>query len=335
MIHPPAGRLAILLPALATVLPAAVASADPGGETPVFCVVLEAGTPVAADALETALVIERRKAGIDTGWVFRDAAGGCPSGGSEPSPRLEVGTHRARLVQGERVRLDFPIHSVPAPDRPAEIARRAFCVLGDAVASTPVPLGDGAFPGIRAAGSRAGGRPGGTTGYATVGGRYGWQKGPGLHLGGIEIEAGAAWLDERLSVGLEAGFLPRRQARTAPVDSSVESVPLVAMVRGGVRLRPFLLRLGAGVGVEWRRVQIRLAAYEATRSDASWLPVLDGEVEAVLRLAGRFRLALAATLRGYPKGTRYAWNGFPAFEPPVLMAGAVLRLGLSFGGGPR
>jgi len=170
-------------------------------------------------------------------------------------------------------------------------------------------------------------------GVMMLGGRYDYQPGPSLHLGSVELAFSAAMLSERLEVGILAAYEPTRGIPGDAVpDAGVQSVPLSLFVRGGLLFSPVLVRLGVGVGIEWRRISFTEPVPSGERSKSAVLPILDGELEAVVLLPRSLRLSAAFTVRGFLKGTKYEWQGLTVYEPPRYSVGAALRLGFVFPG---
>ena len=339
--RPVAGRTAACLAMAGAVaaclgLPADLAAA-PSAAT--LCIVTRGAIPgLEPEALDAALALEQRKRNI---VVARTEAGQ-----PESCPPVPIGQPRIVLVLGPGMDVvvigpsggsqPVAIRSLDRLDRARELARQAIGLVPGARDLGRMPLIEGPLPRLPQDVPVAARRPLVLRGYALAGGRYEYRSGNGTHAGGLDAELGLSILDGRFEVGARAGWLRAGGGSGATIPITLQAVPVELVARGGPRIDRVLLRLGATAGLEWRRLEVsnppqRASAIHRTEVVAS----LGGEVEVAVDLVAGLRLALAGTVRGFPGGTQYTWQGEPAYESPRYAAGASLRLVAVFPGGGR
>jgi len=298
-----------------------------------LCVVRSGKVPgLEAAAFDAALVMERRKWGIVIDVSERPSLDSCAfpsSDGIRLILFLEPGTV-VRIQDSAGTIRPVDLSQTDIRDRAAEVARFVVALMpGPANPARPALL-TGPLPQRRMA-TLAGPLPAApppVQGYAEAGGWYAWEGGAGMHTGGISGEVGVSLLDERLLAGLRAGWQPSQAGPGGP--ASVQSVPVTAVVHGGVRISRILLRLVLEVGLEWRRVVVapRSRIDPVTAGDTAG--VLGGELEVVVPLTPLLRLAIAGTGRGYLRGASFTWNGENVLKAPRYAFGAAVRLGVVF-----
>lgn len=301
--------------------------------TPVVCIVHESPVDGLDPAsLAAALVIERRKSLAELETVEESPAGSCPA--RRPG-RLVL---RLRIQSPATVGLDdgtgaerFDLASFDPLDRAGHVAHLVVAHLpppagtgrASLVAGATVPPAAAAVPRTDVAR---------TQGFVAAGGWYGYQTGPGLHAAGPDFEAGVAWLDEQLALGLRVGWQPPQEITPGVPSTRIQAVPVVATIRGGVRLSWVVLRAGLCAGVEWRRIEVSPPYRLDDVSATSRAGILGGEIEAVFRIGPVFRIAVSGTVKGYLGGRSYDWDASRLFEAPGRMFGAAVRLGAVFPG---
>lgn len=165
-------------------------------------------------------------------------------------------------------------------------------------------------------------------GYLSVGARYGYQPGPQLHLGLLEAEGGLSLFDDRFALGV-SGTWQFSQELNGDVPGSVTAGEILLMAKGGLRWEIVLLRLGLGVGAQWRRIVARPVTRLDSLSDTDWSVVLGAELETKVRIHGPLYASLAFTLRWFWKSKGYEWKGVSLYNAPSVTVGTALRLGVT------
>lgn len=285
-------------------------------------------------ALDSALELETRKWGVALDQQTAGSTEDCPEPTAESTRvTIEFGpesTVRIRFARGGA--RSFDLSPTSPLDRARVVAQAVVAAVpGQAPSAPPRIVEDRLlFPLDRPAprGSMPRRQP--VQGYAQVGCSYGYQARPALHVIGAEVEAGAAFFDERLAVGLGVGWQPKRPLEAAAMSASIQSVPAFAMLRGGWKVAPVLFRAGLIAGAEWRQVAYRPPSRLRQRFENSWAMVLGGEIELAFLLTRSFRLAIAAFGRGYIGGASFAWDGLPILDAPGSSFGAAIRFGAVF-----
>lgn len=234
---------------------------------------------------------------------------------------------------GPQAGMRMNLSGVDPLDRPAEVAR--IVASGLVAPAAPTDLVEAEVARL----SHLAGAPAlaasGPAGYVRLGGLWTWVSGPDVHAAGADFEAGASLFDERLEVGLRVGWEPPRSATTPAGSRRAQAVPVVAAVRGGLRLGRVRLLAGLAGGIEWRRMELEPATRFGRLSQDSLAGLLEGSIEGVVAAWGPLRIAVAGVFRGYFGGPTLAWNGRTAWEAPAWSAGLALRLGALIPAGPR
>lgn len=300
----------------------------------VLCVVFEQpAMGLESDPFNDALGLEQRKARLPFNRVVVTKPENCPG--------RSTTTGAVATVAGLKIHFDGPEGTVPPfdagsldpMDRAHEAARWIVLLFAAQLRGERGPVDSFIFaepdpepstlPGIRKAGVQA---------ELAVGGLYEFQPGPALHLGTMEISGGVSLLEERLVVGLRLGYQPAVQIQGNQFPVLVQSIPLSLFVKGGWLVEPVLIRLGLGIGLDWRRFALEAPQPVGDQVRSHLAATLAGELEAVVRLPESVRLSLAASVRGFLGGTAYQWEGQTVYESPRYSVGAVLRLGYLFPG---
>lgn len=172
-------------------------------------------------------------------------------------------------------------------------------------------------------------------GYLALGGDWTWESEANLHSGEVHLEGGLTFLDDALLVGLRLGFEPPADVELTRVSTTVSAIPLTATVRGGWRLGPIDLALGAGIGVEWRSFDVAPTHQSIRRSDTVTSSFVEGEVEVSAAIARWLRVGAFGGARRFLTWTDIAWDGELAYATPRLSALAGLRVTALFGGEHR
>lgn len=290
-------------------------------------------------ALGPALVVEARKAGIALSQAEAASTDACPA---EHDAILTIGVPRDGAVLGAAGG-EFPIDllAVDPLDRAQEVARRVLAILATPGAGThaaavgrwpQAPTGGGCRPCPACPPAQAA-PPSPASGYLQAGARYEFQPEAVVHAGVVDIEAGAMLLGSRLLVGARAGWQPEVPASGGPVAASVQVVPATLLLRGAFPLSPVTLRVGLGVGMEWRRVRVEPSASLSRPERDHIVPVIEAEGDVVIP-AGPTYVSLAVAVRAYPERPVIGWNGLAAYVGPSIGFGAAVRVGTSFTGGP-
>jgi len=269
--------------------------------------------------------LEQRKAGVTFNQVVLPSPETCPGRGTVSGAVV--------IVTGSVVSFDGPEGTVEPfdagpldpMDRPQGVARWIVSLFAAQLRGRRPPTVD--FPVVVATSKPAGVSIAGTV---AVGGVYEYQPGPGLHTGLVEVLGGLSMYDERLWVGLRLGYQPATQVPRSSLGAKVQAVPFSAQVRGGLVFDPVVLRLGFGVGMEWRRVAFGDGVVKGERIQSKVIPVLEGEVEIMARLPGSMRLSVAGTVRGFLSGDGFTMHDKVDYDPPRYSVGALLRLGIIF-----
>lgn len=170
-------------------------------------------------------------------------------------------------------------------------------------------------------------------GYVALGGDWTWESSADLHSGEVHLEGGISLLDDALLVGLRIGFEPPADVDLELVSTTVSSIPLTATVRGGWRLGPIELALGAGIGVEWRSFDVAPTSQSVRRNDTVTSTFVEGELEVSTTLVQWLRVGAFGGIRRWLTWTDVAWDGELAYTTPRLSALAGLRVTALFGGG--
>jgi hypothetical protein len=170
-------------------------------------------------------------------------------------------------------------------------------------------------------------------GYVALGGDWTWESAADIHAGEVHLEGGLSLLDDALLVGLRLGFEPPTDVDLELVSTTVSSIPLTATVRGGWRLGPIALALGAGIGVEWRSFDVAPTSQSVRRNDTVTTTFVEGELEVSTTLVQWLRVGAYGGARRWLTWTDVAWDGDLAYTTPRLSALAGLRVTALFGGG--
>ncbi len=281
-----------------------------------LCLVQAAAIPGLDPAeLNPALAVEARKSGVPLVVIQAQARLGCSPGDAALVVDFQA---PVLLLSGETLVLD--LRDVDRADRAQDLARRVVLALAP---GSPPTLGI-ERPAVATSGPQRTVRPAGLSGYLLAGGRYAREA--GMNVGGVDLEGGVSWLNERLTLGLAAGWQPGLAIPGSPVPATVQSVGLAVALRGGWEFRPVLLRLGVLAGLDLRR----LAVEPPTRLSASswWMtaPTLAGEAEVLFRV-GNWLVGVAATVRGFGAWTDARWDGSTFYSGPRIAGGVALRVG--------
>lgn len=279
------------------------------------CVTRSGGpTDVDLASLRDALALEARKAGIEVELTEADP---CPPG------HLAVVVGAGVSVRdGAGLRV-LDLADVAPLDRAQEIAR-ALVELAQAPGAAPLldPGAPLALPRTPPAAA--------PVVLLVVEGGPGWRAtlGPGGHVGAVEALVAAALLGERLLVGVE-GAWEWPATSGDDVVTTVTSGEVLALVRGGARAGPLLLRGGLAGGAQWRTLDASSRARRGEASSTSTAGVLAAELELTVPV-GPVRLGLLASGRVYLGGESYRWLGRTVWAAPDGALGLGARVGAAF-----
>lgn len=301
-----------------------------------ICLVHEPEVPgLETESLRVALEIERRKGRTEAITVNAGSRDECPlPGDSGGWLAVDLGQWPVALLVNRHGDIRaVGLTSVSPKDRAQILARVVLATLTAEGRAGRLPLvdPDESFEPLEAATVESVDPiredeplPGG---YLSVGARYGYQQGPELHLGLLEFEGGLSLFDDRFALGLTGAWQFSRELNGG-IPGSVTAGELLLMARGGLRWDIVLLRLGLGVGAQWRRIIARPPSQLNSLSDTDWSAVLGAEVETKVRIHGPLHASLALTLRWFWKSRGYEWMGTSVYEAPGVTAGLALRLGV-------
>lgn len=281
-----------------------------------------------APTLAVSLAFEQRKWGLAIDPV--DGAA-CPT--DVPAVRIRVGPGPFARVEAGGDAVDLDLSADDPADRSPEVSRVALALAATLFRDRPAIVEAALALPIRTAPLRSGPelRP---MAHIMAGGGYVVEPGPGVHAGGVEVEAGIALLNERLLFALRSGWQAPAAVGRAAVPATVQAVPLVLTVRGGFRVRPVLIRIGAGLGFRWCRVDASPRARLEGDGRTQTVPQVSGEIEVVGAPWRNLRVALAADVRGFIGGTSYTWSGRDVYPAPRWGVGLSVRVGAVLGGKP-
>jgi hypothetical protein len=139
-------------------------------------------------------------------------------------------------------------------------------------------------------------------------GVYSRMVGAELDLGGMAGSIELSWFEERLSVGLVGIWMPTQAPSSAVVPLSVSQGGLGAVVRGGLRAGPVLVRAGLLGGWLRHEAVIDSAARFADETDTADAGWLGAELEVLLPIDPRLRVTAAATGRLDLGATALQWG---------------------------
>lgn len=296
------------------------------------CVVGEASDGLEAETVRTALLVERRKRASDvTVQLVAEVERCTPARDGAPTVRVILGPGaRAAVVDPGRPSVVLELAEAAASERAPEVARAAIDAvpraplaeagrpLVDVSAAVPLPL-----PPYRPLEQPL-------AGLVTVAGGYDYGFVPGGHRGWIGAEAALVLFEGRLGVGVAGAWAPGRDVPRDDLEARLTSGELLAVARGGLAVGPVLLRLGVGVGYEWRRLTVRSSLrFEAVEA-RSGATVLALEPEALLPIADRYVVGLAVPTRVYFGGEDHEWQGETLSRAPRAAIGVTVRGGVAF-----
>ena len=320
------------------------------------CIVL----PAVAAGEETFLIylealrIETRKAGARWNWILVERAGGCTSG----QPILSLSGHRrASLARPSGGRHEFDLETMPQEVRARTLAQAVIRQLHrEPIAPVPLLTPEDAITLGRVAPEPV--KPSsGTKWLARVGGTYMYQFGADLHLGGLTLETGVSFYQDRLAISLVGSYAWAGDVDADGTVLGLQCGGLLAMVRGGLRWDVILLRGGIGVGWQRRRVSAELdpgsdcydtcvkgggdAAGCRTRCYGSTAPgrqsvaessdavVTAVDVEFVWSFAHRWSASLLFGAQIYFAGSEHTVSGRTIYGQVPAALGGQLALGVS------
>lgn len=313
--------------------PSPARATDPTGTV---CVVHHAAVPgLDQAALAQALRLEQRKASTHLTIAEASEADACTAA---PPPLVVLVIRSAgdvRVLTAEPSPRPLDVSSVEPLDRSQVVARAV-------IAAHTAPDG-GQAPLLRGSDTLEHSRllaveetaPGPTEPRAVralieAGGSYTYQPADGLHVGSVELGAGVALFDERLVVLAVGGWQVERTVPGSATPATVEAATLLAIVRGGPRLGPVLLRFGAGGGWEWRRVAMIPATRFEVVEHSSGAGALRAEVEVVWPATPWLGLALGIHGQWYLGGQPLSWLSETVYAAPTGAVGTALRASASF-----
>lgn len=155
-----------------------------------------------------------------------------------------------------------------------------------------------------------------------------WEPGLGdeAALLGADLELRAATLDDRLQLGVRAGWRPAVAAPAAAVPTDVATARFALLGGWGWRLGPLEARVAGGVELTWRRSEAR----PPTRFGVVTVDDLGVAVPLEARLTWEATRALALELaiggRVYLGGAARTWLGDGVVDAPVGGLEGALRL---------
>jgi hypothetical protein len=149
---------------------------------------------------------------------------------------------------------------------------------------------------------------------------------PGGDRGAVEALAGVALFGERMLVGVEGGFEWPVSASSAGVETTVMAGDVLAVVRAGAPVGPFVLRGGLAGGAQWRTIEAAAPARRDASEGRAAAGVLAAELEATW-LVGPLRVGAVASGRLYLGGESYRWLGQTVWEAPDGAVGLGVRVG--------
>lgn len=287
--------------------------------------------------LDAAVRLESRKSGVAISVAEVADVGACPSAAGDADVRVVMGgdvSVAVRAADGTTTVLDLA--GVPPGQRAGELAR---CLVDRvtgtrALRSTPLFEREVEPPGRPPDSEGAAGASRPVGGYVYAAGRYGHETGFGLDAGAIEAGGGVTLMNERLAVGIRAGCQPWRKVAgvTGARSWEVLTVPILAEARLGWRLGPVWLRPGIAAGIEVRRHAVTLPTHLRERALTSVAPVLDGEIECMVRAGPWLRVAVAGTASFHLVANGWNRSGDEVYRVPRVTIGAVVRLGVAIPG---
>ncbi len=315
----------------------AVLLAFPAFVQPAFASAPQASLCIVARSPADGLGFDDVAAAVDLEWrksrlallrrvVSAPAPEACPPDSDGPSALLLLTGTNAVLLGPCGATLQQDLGGAAPVDRGQEIARRVVGLFAAEVRRghpllvdrTRQPL---ATPSVAQSVV-------GPAGYVSLAGRYGYQPTGGNHRFATDLEGGLTLYDERLLVGLRAGFEPAQQAATDPFRIDAMAVPVTILLRGGGRVHPRILVRGAlGAGIEWRQLEASVPGRGDSRRISNTLPLLEAEVEVAIVATGILRVSVAGVLRGFLGGEALSWQGRTVYDPPRLSVGLAVRLG--------
>ena len=324
----PAGPAFAFLGLLATL---AVLSAQARAQASAsLCIVARsAAEGLDPERVRSAVDLEWRKARLppDHRIVAAPAPEACPPGSEGPSALLLLDGSDAALLgpAGATLRLDLA-PAVPV-DRAQDLARRVVSLFATEIrrghASLVDPTLEAPVPPVAQRGAHA------PAGFLSAGGRYGYQSSGGRHRFATDLEGGISLYDERLQVGLRVGFEPEQEATGSPFSIRSMAVPMTVLLRGGGRVHPRVLVRGAiGVGIEWRQLAASVPDRPDPRRLSSTVPLVEAELETAIVASDVIRVSVAGLFRGFPGGQGLSWQGRTVYDPPRLVVGLAIRLGV-------
>lgn len=305
----------------------ALSSGGPAFAVPI-CVVGGGVPGLEPGPLGDAVAIEARKAGLEATFLAPSTQGECPR---------DESMVRAAVVPDVGLRIEaaggsglVQLTTLEPVDRAGEAARLLVLAAASGLQALPPLLDEDAsvvLPG-RPDAPPAPGAP--VRVLAGAGVRYGFQPGPSEHVGGLDVNVGASFLDEQLAVCLAAAFEWPRDLQVANVSATVLAAEAAARIRGALRLEPFLLAAAVEGGVQWRTLSAESPVRRSGMQDQSVAALIGGEVELAWMLGDTLRLSLVAQGRAYVGGTTYVWLGQTVYEAPDAAVGGAVRVGAIF-----
>ena len=200
------------------------------------------------EAYLAALRIETRKAGM--GWTWSLAA---PGEACDPQqPRLIfTGTELATLSVPGQPEQSIDLELVPGAERARSMAHTVAMATQPGVSTAPLVLMDDELTPVTPVTPAA---REGLGAWLRAGGVYHRQPALERGVGGLNLEAGVALLDQRLAFSMAGSMAYGGETASSTMGLRVgptQDTALLAMARGGVALGTSRLRLGVGAG--WQR----------------------------------------------------------------------------------
>ena len=323
----------LLLPVAASGQPHEVRDDDGrAGESGGPVCLVRPGAPHGEDPFLATLRIETRKRGTAWTWVPAERPDDCPTG--RPSVVLAA-PGRAELVRPGMARHIISLEDTPATARPRALAHAVLSALATPprAASVPRPPQDGVpavavddVPGDDP--SRIAANP---AVVVRLGGAFLYQVDADRATGGPALEVGVSLFDDQLALSV-AGSYAMCGERTASGRSELLQAPeLLAMARGGYRLRSLVLRVGVGGG--WQRVAAQGNTDRTERGLLSGKASEDrgaiaGDLELLWKLSPRWEVSALFNTRVYIGKARRLEALLEGYRLPRWAAGGQLLLGV-------